>query len=163
MWAMSGTCHILASRMAATALHWFMTTSSRAKISFCFTRVYMLTMFLVSVDSDTTNPKSTLTRTKPSASTRTKPSASTRTKYCFHAAVRPLPCSAHAPLTQQWRRSRAVLTPLLRSNDDAHALRWRPCHAAMTQLQRSADAPFTQHWRRSRAMLTQLTLREWSW
>ena len=60
---MSGTCHILASRMSATALH---RLTSR-KISFCFTRVYKLTMFLVSVDSETTNPKSTSTRTKPSA------------------------------------------------------------------------------------------------
>ena len=41
---------------------------------------YMLTMFLVSVDSETTNPQSTLTRTKPSALTRTKPSEPTRTK-----------------------------------------------------------------------------------
>ena len=69
---------VIFSRLACPPL--LSTGSRRANISFCFTRVYKLTMFLVSVDSETTNPKSTSTRTKPSASTRTKPSASTRTK-----------------------------------------------------------------------------------
>ena len=136
-WAMSGTCHILASSMSATALHKFSGGSHSSKFSFCFRRVYKLTMFLNSVNSDTTNQESTLTRTKQSTSTRIL------TKCQFCAAVTPLPRSDFAP--------QAMLTPLSRSSyvTVTPLTQWRPFHAPPTQLWRPSHAAKLPPWRRS--------------
>ena len=137
---MSGTVHILASSMSGTAVH--RSTSVKAKISFCFRRVYKLTMLLNTVDSDTTNQKR--------ISTRTKPSVSTRTPRQFHATVTPLPHSddaSHAVLTLVPRSSHAAMTPLTPVPFPSHAAVTRLTRriaAAMTQLPRRADAPITQ-------------------
>ena len=135
---MSGTHHILAPHimMPATALHRF----TSLKIFLCSGRVYKLTMFLDAVDSDTTNQKSTLTRTKPSVLTRTK--------LLFHTAwVTLLPRLYNSPqalLTPLSRHSHAVMTPLTSVP--------RPSHAAVTRL------PHCQQCRCSRAVLTPLSL-----
>ena len=99
--------------MSATALHRF--TSLKANFSFCFRRVYKLTMFLVSVDSDTINQIGTLTRTKQSVSTRTKSqfhAAVTPLPRSDDAAPTPLPCSCDAPPTQHSDSDDAALLHL---------------------------------------------------
>ena len=127
-------CHILASRMSATVLHTESTGSRCAKISFRFTRVYKLTMFLVSVHSKTraTNPKSTSTKDKTECVDKDKVLIPRR------GEAAPTPCS---------RPSRSIdATPKQYS---------RPSHAVLTQLPRSADAPLTPLPRRALAPLTQ--------
>ena len=102
------------------------------------------TMFLVSVDSDTTNQKSTSTTT-----TRTKQIESARTKRQFHAALTPLPRrddAPHAVLTPLSRRFLAAVTPLTpvpRSTHAAVTRLPRRIAAVMTPLPRRADPPFT--------------------
>ena len=79
-------------------------------------------MFLVSVDSDTTNPKYL---------DKDKPSVLTRTMRLFHAAVTPL------PRRRPPRRADTPLTQLPRHDDTPDA---RP-----TPLPRRADAAPTPH------------------
>ena len=164
-WAMSGTRHILAFRMSGR-LALLSTDSHCAKFSVCFTLVYKLTMFLVSADSDTTNPKSTSTRplprrcdVPPSQCSGRNDASPVQCWHPSHAAMTQLtlPRSADTPFMQQWHCSSATLMPLSRCNDAATVQCWRVSHAAMTQLPRSADMPLTPQQCSSRAALTFLS------
>ena len=168
MWATSGTCHILASHMPATALHRFVSRKNFILLyagsqannvpRFCRQWHHQPNKYL---DKDKTEcvdkDKVLIPRSgeaaptpcsRPSRRNDATPVLCSRPSHAAltplprraHASFTPLPRRADAPLTPQWRRSRAALTPIARRNDATPVPCWH-CNGA-------APAPC---WRRSRA------------
>ena len=144
---LSGTRQILASQISATALHRFTSQNS-----FCFRRVYKLTMSLDTVDSDT-QPK------KVPRQGRQGQSADSTSRWCpshlamtsthrADAPLMPLPRCDDTPDARPTLRTfprHCDVLPTPRSGRDgaAPAPCWRPSHAAMTPLPRPTHAAVT--------------------
>ena len=159
IWSEQCQALVIFSRLACLPL--LSTGSCRAKISFCFTRVYKLRIFLVSVDSETVRPPTQKEPRQGQNQVRRQGQNQLRrqgqnwvhrqgqNQVCRQgqsANSTPQWGSSHTvltPLTQHWHHSHAVLTPLSRCNDAAPAPGWRPSDAAMPPLPRHADASLT--------------------